>query len=226
MHRRRFVAGAAAGAAVCLVAPQAFPAADPLQPLAPRMDFTPPAPGSYVLQRIQRCPDALLIDASAQPVRLAQVTSGKITLLSFFYTYCTDALGCPFAYQTLINLRETLLAEPALARRVRFVNISFDPSHDTPAQLRLYGRKLLGDARFEWRMLSSRTVQELLPLLDDFGQDVSVVQDERGRPTRTRNHMLKLFLIDAQRMVREIYTLDFVQPQVMLADMRTLAMEG
>jgi protein SCO1 len=226
MRRRRLMAGLSAGAAACVVRPGAFAAADPLQPLAPRMDFTPPVPGSYVLQRIQRCGDSMLIDASGRQVPLAQLTSGKITLLSFFYTYCTDALGCPFAYQTLINLRESLLADPALARRVRFVNISFDPVHDTPEQLRIYGGKLLGDMRFEWRMLSSRTMQELLPLLDDFGQDVSVLRDERGRPTRTRNHMLKLFLVDAQRFVREIYTLDFVQPQVMLGDMRTLAMEG
>ena len=121
---------------------------------------------------------------------------------------------------------DALLAEPALARRVRFVNISFDPTNDTPAQLRLYGGRLLDDAGFEWRMLSSPSVQELLPLLQDFGQDVSVVVDDKGQATRTRNHMLKLFLIDAQRFVREIYTLDYVQPTVMLGDIRTLALEG
>ncbi len=212
--------------AVAALAPgRLLAAADPLQPLAPRLEFTPPAAGSYTLQRIQRCPDAGLLDASARSLRLSHLTTGKLTLLSFFYTYCADAWGCPFAYRTLIGLRETLRAQPALARRVRFVNISFDPQNDTPQALSLYGADLLGDARLEWRLLTARSVHELLPLLDAFGQDVSVVRDAHGQPTRTRNHMLKLFLIDARGIVREIYTLAFVQPAVMLADLRTLALE-
>lgn len=220
MRRRDLLGAALAAGPLRLLA-----AADPLQPQAPRLEFTPPAPGSYALQRIQRCPDGLLIDASGRPLRLSRLTTGKLTLLSFFYTYCADAWGCPFAWRTLTGLRETLLAEPALARRVRFVNISFDPQNDTPHALSLHGAGLLGDARLEWRLATSRSVEDLLPLLDAFGQDVSIVRDAAGRPTRTRNHMLKLFLIDAAAMVREIYALDFVQPAVMLADIRTLALE-
>lgn len=221
MRRRRLLGGALAAAPLRLLA-----AADPVQPRAPRLEFTPPPAGSYALQRIQRCPDGVLLDASERLVRLSQLTTGKLTLLSFFYTYCADAWGCPFAYRTLTGLRETLLTEPALARRVRFVNISFDPLNDTPHALSLYGAGLLGDPRLEWRLATARSVHELLPLLDAFGQDVSIVRDETGRPTRTRNHMLKLFLIDARAVVREIYALDFVQPAVMLADIRTLALEA
>lgn len=213
-------------AALLACAGLARAAADPLQPLGPRMDFTPPPPGSYTLQRIQPCPQALLIDASARTVRLADLTRGKITLLSFFYTYCTDAWGCPFAYATLTGLRERLLAEPALARAVRFVNISFDPAHDTPEALRLYAGRLHADPRFEWRFLTARSLRELLPLLDDFGQDVAIETDTAGRPARTRSHMLKLFLIDPQAFVREIYSLEYLQPPVLLNDIRTLAIEA
>jgi hypothetical protein len=39
------------------------------------------------------------------------------------------------------------------------------------------------------------------------------------------HHMLKLFLIDRRGIVREIYSLAFVQPQVMLNDIKTLALE-
>jgi protein SCO1 len=132
--KRRSVVLALAAAATGL----ARAAADPTQPLAPRMDFTPPAAGSYTLQRIQACPDGMVTDASARRVSLRELSTGKITLLSFFYTYCTDAWGCPFAHTTLVNLRQRLLADAALARGVRFVNISFDPSHDSPETLRLY----------------------------------------------------------------------------------------
>ena len=71
----------------------------------------------------------------------------------------------------------------------------------------------------------ARSVPELLPVLDDFGQDVSVETDASGRATRTLHHMLKMFLIDARGEVREIYTLAFIQPDVMFNDMKTLAMD-
>lgn len=203
----------------------AHAAADPAKPEAPRMEFVPPKPGSYRLQRIQASPHGVLLDPSNKPTQLAEFTQGKITLLTFFYTYCSDPWGCPFAYKTLTELREKLLAESALAKRVRFVNISFDPTNDTPEAIKLYGGKFLADARFEWRFLTARSVRELLPLLEDFGQDVAVETDAKGQPTRTKNHMLKLFLIDTQGIVREIYSLDFIQQGVMLNDIKTLAME-
>jgi cytochrome oxidase Cu insertion factor (SCO1/SenC/PrrC family) len=211
-------------ALACTLASVSRAAVDPVSATAPRAEFVPPAPGSYQLQRIQTCPDGELLDAAAQTSRLSSYTSGKITLLTFFYTYCHDPWGCPFAYQTLTGLRERLLAEPELARRVRFVSVSFDPTHDTPAVLERYGRSLKDD-RLEWRFLTARSVAELMPVLDGFGQDVSVVIDERGRPTRTVDHMLKLFLIDRQGMVREIYSLAFLQPQMMLNDIKTLALD-
>jgi hypothetical protein len=38
--------------------------------------------------------------------------------------------------------------------------------------------------------------------------------------------MLKVFLIDRRGMVREIYSLAYLQPEVMLSDIRTLALES
>jgi cytochrome oxidase Cu insertion factor (SCO1/SenC/PrrC family) len=189
------------------------------------MDFVPPAPGTYQLQRIQLSPDGVLLDAQARPSRLSVHTTGKITLLTFFYTYCTDPWGCPFAYQTLTDLRERLVTDPRLAGRVRFVSVSFDPTNDTPAALARYGGDLANDARLEWSFLTARSVDELLPVLEGFGQDVSVEVDAHGRSTRTMHHMLKLFLIDRHGIVREIYSLAFLQPQVMLNDIKTLALE-
>ena len=79
---------------------------------------------------------------------------------------------------------------------------------------------------FEWRFLTAQAVPDLLPVLEDFGQDVSVEVDEKGRPTRTLHHMLKVFLIDPRGTVREIYTLAFIQPEVMFNDIRTLDLES
>ena len=48
----------------------------------------------------------------------------------------------------------------------------------------------------------------------------------RGRPTRTLNHLLKLFLIDARLDVREIYSVATLDAAVLVNDLRSLALEA
>src|SRR6266478_7177698 len=182
-------------AACLLILASAQAAVDVSPASAPRMEFTPLAPGTYQLPAIQSVENATLLDERARPVRLSALTQGKITLLTFFYTYCVDPLGCPFAHTTLANLRDRVTGDRSLAGRVRFVSISLDPTHDTPAAIASYGREFAADPAFEWRFATARRVPELLPVLDDFGQDVSVDLDQDGRATRTLHHMLKMFLI-------------------------------
>jgi protein SCO1/2 len=224
--RRAGVAARAVSTLLCLAAGVASGTEDPGKAAAPRMEFMPPPPGSYKLQNIQPVSDAVLLDSTGLTVRLSELTQRKVTLLTFFYTYCVDPLGCPFAHTTLANLRDRVTGDRALAGRVRFVSVSLDPTHDTPAAIASFGQELTADPKFEWRFVTARRVPELLRVLDDFGQDVSVDLDENGRATRTLHHMLKMFLIDAHGEVREIYTLAFLQPQVIFNDIKTLALEA
>jgi protein SCO1/2 len=226
MRRIEGPAGFLCGLSLAGIIGVAGAAVDPGKATAPRMEFVPPPPGSYQLQKIQRVADAELLDSSGHPVRLAALTQRKITLLTFFYTYCADPLGCPFAHTTLADLRDRVRGDKALAGRVRFVSVSLDPTHDTPAVIAAYSKEFAIDPKFDWSFLTARRVPELLPVLDDFGQDVSVEMDESGRATRTMHHMLKMFLIDARGEVREIYSLSFLQPQVMFNDIKTLALEA
>ena len=204
-----------------------FAAADPVAPSPPAFGYTPLEPGTYHLEIIQRATDAKLLDASGGSVRLARVVTGKVTLLTFFYTYCTDTWGCPYAYRLMTELRDKLSADPAVRAQVRFVSVSFDPTNDTPEALRLYSDALTTQQdRLEWRFLTAPDMRTLVPLLDDFGQDVEVERSARGRPTRTRNHMLKLFLIDRAGFVREIYALDTLYPAQLANDVLTLVQEA
>lgn len=201
-------------------------AADPVAPSPPEMGYTPLAPGAYRLERIQRAADANLIDASNRRVRLARLVTGKVTLLTFFYTYCTDAWGCPYAHRVMTQLRVRLSADPRVREQVRFVSISFDPTHDTPESLRLYaGKPGAQRDQLEWHFLTAPGMRTLTPLLEDFGQDVEIERDAAGNPTRTRNHMLKLFLIDRAGFVREIYALDTLHPPQLANDVLTLVRE-
>ena len=77
----------------------------------------------------------------------------------------------------------------------------------------------------EWDVLTARSVRDLLPVLDDFGQDVSIEQASDGTLRRAVHHMLKMFLIDRTGIVREIYSLSYLQPAVMLNDIQTLYLE-
>ncbi len=208
-----------------LLATLAHAGVDPDGGPAPRMEFEPLAPGSYRLPLIQRVADARLLDIQDHSVSLRALTHGKITLLTFFYTYCIEPLGCQFAHQTLVELRERIVRDPALTRSVRFVGISCDPGNDTPDTLAAYAREFGSEPGFEWQFLTAPSVPALLPVLDDFGQDVSVDVDEHGRPTRALHHMLKVFLIDRRGVVREIYSLAYLQPAVIFNDIRTLYLE-
>src|ERR1700674_3800559 len=128
--------------AACLLTFASAQAAVDVSPAtAPRMEFTPLLPGTYRLQAIQSVEDATLLDEHGRPVRLSALTRGKITLLTFFYTYCVDPLGCPFAHTTLAALRDRVSADRGLAGRVRFVSVSLEPTHATPATIARYGRE-------------------------------------------------------------------------------------
>lgn len=196
-------------------------------PPVPRMDYVPPAPGSYRLERIQRAPDGIVLDSDGRPRRFEQFVTGRVTLLGFMYTYCTDRYGCPLAYETFVEVRRRLLARPEVAPQVRLVSLSFDPTNDTPDAMRAYGGRFLRPERgLEWKFLTTRSVAELVPLLDGLGQDATVEVDASGRPTRTIHHTLKVFLIDPQGVVREIYSPAFLFADVVVNDIETLLLEG
>ena len=56
------------------------------------------------------------------------------------------------------------------------------------------------------------------------GQDVGHEIDDAGRRTGVVDHMLKVFLIDPEGWVREIYSTAFLTPESLLNDARTIAM--
>lgn len=196
-------------------------------PAAPTMDFVPPEAGSYKLQRIQLATDGAVLDADGKRRRLSEFMKGRVTLLAFMYSSCADPNGCPYALTVMHLVRNELEKLPETRGRVRFVSLSFDPIRDTPQVLALYGGDHGGTGQhLAWDFLTTRSRRELLPILDGFGQDVGVDIDKAtGKPVGTYSHVLKVFLIDRKRMVREIYTTDFLLPAMVLNDIKTLLIE-
>jgi cytochrome oxidase Cu insertion factor (SCO1/SenC/PrrC family) len=222
----RLSAAAALALALTAAGALAHRAEDKPVAVRPVMDYTPPPAGSYVLHVIQRAPEGRVVGADGRLHSLSGYTHGRVTLLSLIYTYCTEPTGCALAYESSVELRKRILADQRLHGRVRFVSLSFDPLNDTHQAMQAYGGMYARDGKaLPWHFLTTRSMQDLKPILDGFDQEIEVELDERGRPTHTISHMLKLFLIDREGRVREIYSTAFLHPEAMLNDIRTLVME-
>lgn len=190
------------------------------------MDYVPPPAGSYVLHRIDSAPNGWVVGHDGRRQQLSAYTRGRVTLLSLIYTYCTEPTGCALAYETGVELKQRILADARLHGRAQFVSLSFDPLNDSHGSMQAYGGKhARADGPLPWHFLTTRSMAQLVPILEGFGQEIEVETDKSGRPARTISHMLKLFLIDRDGGVREIYSTAFLHPEAMLNDIRTLLME-
>ena len=185
--------------------------------------FTPPSPGSYQLPPIDTVTNHTLLDSTGHPIDLFHVTQEKITVVSFIYTSCADVGGCPLAATVLQRVDRMLSECPLLKGNVTLMSISFDPKRDTPEQMAMT-RRALGP-QTNWLFLTGRDTAAIQPVLDDFNQPVSKLWEADGEWSGLYRHILKVFLLDPQRQVRNIYSLGFLNPQLVMNDIETLWME-
>lgn len=188
-------------------------------------EFDPPAPGTYVLPVVQTAADGDVLDTEGRARRLREFTRGRITVMSFIYTRCAVAKACPHATGVLNHLHLDSAEDAALAENLRLVCLSFDPVGDTPARMASYS-SWAGERKpaAEWAFLTTRSAAELTPILDGYGQAV----DRRTNPLDPQgplHHLLRVFLIDREGRVRNIYSSGTLEPQLVLADVRTLLLE-
>jgi cytochrome c peroxidase len=183
--------------------------------------YAPPAAGTYELPVIARIEDHPLVAADGTPTTLFALTSDRLAVVAFVYTSCVEAVGCPVAHAVLHRLDRALVDEPALARQVRLVTLSFDPDRDTPAQMA--AQRKLHDPRTDWAFATTNGGAELQSLLDDFDQGVQKLRYEDGTWTGLYRHVLKVFLLDGRHRVRAIYSTGFLNQALVLNDLKTLA---
>ncbi len=91
-------------------------------------------------------PNFSLMDRSGRRITLADL-KGKVWLANFIYTRCTET--CPLQSAEIARLQE----EFAEARDLRFVSITVDPEHDTPAVLNAYATRYHADPA-QWLFLT------------------------------------------------------------------------
>ena len=190
------------------------------------LDYPLPAVGSYRLPPIDAAADGQVLDADGRLRSLHDIYAGRITLLGFIYSRCSDADGCPLTASVFYKLKTLMNSDPELAERLQLASLSFDPEHDTPQVMKLYGAnfKYAGNAG-EWRFFTTASQTNLQPILRAYNQDVQQERDAAGETSGVFSHILRVFLIDRERRIRNIYSTAFLHPDLLLNDVRTLMLE-
>jgi cytochrome oxidase Cu insertion factor (SCO1/SenC/PrrC family) len=187
-------------------------------------EYAPPAPGSYRLPAIDEVSDHPLLGSDGRRTSLYALTRGRVAVVAFVYTTCAEAAGCPVSTAVLHRLDGAIAADPALREHVRLLTLSFDPERDTPA--RLASVRALHEPRTDWAFATASDEAALAPLLTDFGQPVARLRFEDGSWTGLYRHVLKVFLVDPEHRVRNVYSTGFLHPELILNDARTVLLEG
>lgn len=189
-------------------------------------DYDPPEPGTYRLPVIQRAGDGNVLSADGKRAKLKDILDGRITILSFIYTRCADPRACPMATGALFDIHAVTAKDPVLAKDLRLVTFSFDPEHDTPQVMAEYASLLRpGGVGSEWLFLTTRSAKELRPILASYGQRV----DRKKNPSDPYGpfyHVVRVYLIDREGMIRNIYSFGMLDPRLVVTDVRTLLMES
>ena len=189
------------------------------------LSFTPPEPGSYDLPAMGSAADGTVIDSDGNPAKLHDFLGGKPTVLSFIFTTCDDINGCPLATYVMRSVQDALQADPATADKARLVSFSFDPVFDTPDVIDAYGSQFRG-GDFDWQFLTTEGATTLDPILNAYGQWVIRDYDENGEYKGTMSHILRVFLIDQSRRIRNIYSTSFLHANTVANDVRSLLIEA
>lgn len=199
--------------------------------------FPAPEPGTYELPSLGVAADGVVLDTDGRSLRLHDLLGDRLAVLSFIYTSCPEATGCPLATHALGGVRAHLATKPDLARQVRLLSLSFDPSRDKPEAMRRYASSFAPAAgsadhagqespAVDWRFLTSASDETVSPLLAAYGQAVQRDFDENGQPLGTISHVLRVFLIDREKRIRNVYSASFLHADTLAADLETLALEA
>lgn len=95
--------------------------------------------------------DLPLLDQDGRKVKFyTDVLKGRLVLISFIYTNCTDI--CPTLMHNLVDVQE--MVGERFGKDVFFVSISVDPEDDTPEELKRYAERY--EAKPGWTFLTGK----------------------------------------------------------------------
>lgn len=166
------------------------------------------------LADIGPAPRVKLRDATGKPFD-SQSLKGKCVLVSFVFTTCNGT--CPLTTKAMAECRDELAKAGLWGKNVEFVSITLDPEHDTPDVLKPYAAIYEADPR-SWHFLtgSPAEVNRVIASWDMWA---------KRNALGVLDHPSRVFLIDPKGRQREIYSLEFLKPASVLADVKSLINE-
>lgn len=186
-----------------------------------------PMIGSYQLPSLGHAHDGEVLDTQGLQQRLYDLFDNKYVLLAFIYSTCSDVNGCPLTSHVFYKIKSAMKHDLALAERLKLISLSFDPSVDTPEVMKLYSNNFhyAGNAG-EWQFVTTDSEQTLDPILKAYNQDVQRLATSDGRYDAGYSHVLRVFLIDPEKEIRNIYSVAFLHQDLILNDVKTLFEQG
>jgi len=167
------------------------------------------------LADIGPAPRTVLVDSAGKPFDLGS-EKRKVVLVSFVYTTCNGA--CPATTSALVRIQKRLERARLWGLSVEFVSITLDPKRDTPEVLTRYAKNFGADLA-AWHFLTGPPAQV---------EAVIAAWDMWARigPGGVLDHPSRIFLVDPHGRQREIYNLEFLDPDSVLQDVRLLLAES
>ncbi len=208
-----------------LIALPGFSAEEPAMGYG-ELEYELPAAGSYQLPPLGKAGDGSVLTENGLTTSLHQLFDDRYTLLSFIYSNCRDLNGCPLSSFVFYKLKSLMQKAPRYAEKVQLISLSFDPARDTPQVMKLYGKNFdYAGARGKWHFLTTASETELSPILKQYNQDLQRFYSMEDSSQVEYGHILRVFLIDPQQRIRNIYSVGFLHPSLILNDLQTLFLE-
>lgn len=163
------------------------------------------------LSVIAPAPEFALRDPAGAPVKLSDFR-GQVVLVAFVYTTCTTT--CPILGHQMATLQKRIKQDKLVRGRVMMLSVTVDPARDTAAKLAQYAADLNADSA-GWRFLRD-SPETLAPVLGAYNEWTKPMAGGE------LDHPARIYLVDAEGRIREIYSLAFFEPRQVHADIRAL----
>ena len=165
---------------------------------------------------IQPAPEFTLTTQAGNKLSSSDL-KGKIVLVSFIFTTCNGT--CPATTHRIGRIQEELKSRGLFKDdHVRLLSITLDPARDTPEVLRGY-MKLYDVDPDHWTFLTGPP-DAVSAVIRDWNMWVkSAANGQLDHPSR-------IFLVDQQGRIREIYNLAFLKPKWVAKDVELLLQEA
>lgn len=189
-----------------------------------KLAFEVPVAGTYKLNPLGIAGNGNVLTISNSEMDLYDLYDNKIVLLGFVYLSCDDVNGCPLTTFVMGQIKSEIDQISDFNDNIHMLSLSFDPQRDTPSALKKTSMHTGSDEK-TWSLITTKNQHSLDPILNKYSQPIQKIYDKNGKSTGKINHILRVFLIDKNKRIRNIYTNSFLHKDIVLSDIKTLLLE-